>query len=60
MKRIISLCMCLAMCMALFAQATDLTVDNQTPGWLSNKIGYGDQKTVKNLTVTGFINGEDL
>lgn len=41
MKRIISLCMCLAMCMALFAQATDLTVDNQTPGWLSNKIGYG-------------------
>ena len=60
MKRIISFCMCLAMCMALFAQATDLTVDNQTPGWLSSKINYGDQQTVKNLKVTGFINSTDL
>ena len=60
MKRIISFYMCFAMCLTLFAQATDLTIDNQTPGWLSNKIGYGDQKTVKNLTVTGYINGEDL
>lgn len=60
MKRIISFCMCLAMCMALFAQATDLTIDNQTPGWLSSKINYGDQQTVKNLKVTGYIDGEDL
>lgn len=42
------------------AQATSLTVDNQTPGWLSSKINYGDQQTVENLTVTGYINGSDL
>ncbi|MBQ6964259.1 MAG: InlB B-repeat-containing protein [Bacteroidaceae bacterium] len=60
MKRIISFCMCLTLCMALFAQATDLTIDNQTPGWLSSKINYGDQQTVKNLKVTGYINETDL
>ena len=60
MKRIISFYMCFAMCLALFAQATDLTIDNQTPGWLSSKINYGDQQTVKNLTITGYIDGEDL
>lgn len=41
-------------------QATSLTVDNQTPGWLSSKIGYGDQQTVKNLKVTGYLNADDL
>lgn len=43
-----------------FAQATTVVVDNQTPGWLSSKINYGDQQTVENLTVTGYINSEDL
>lgn len=42
------------------AQATSLTVDNQTPGWLSSKINYGDQMTVENLTITGYINGTDF
>ncbi len=42
------------------AQATSLTVDNQTPGWLSSKINYGDQQTVENLTITGYINAADL
>ena len=42
------------------AQATTLVVDNQTPGWLSSKINYGDQQTVENLTVTGYVNAEDL
>lgn len=42
------------------AQATSLTVDNQTPGWLSSKINYGDQQTVENLTITGYINGTDI
>lgn len=60
MKRIISFYMCFAMCIALFAQATDLTIDNQTPGWLSSKINYGDQQTVKNLKVTGYVNVTDL
>jgi len=47
-------------CNSLFAQATDLVVDCQTPGWLSSKINYGDQQTVKNLKVTGYINSDDL
>lgn len=42
------------------AQATTLTVDNQTPGWLSSKINYGDQQTVEDLTVTGYLNSADL
>ena len=42
------------------AQATSLTIDNQTPGWLSSKINYGDQQTLKNLKVTGYINGTDI
>lgn len=50
------------LCFSLYsnAQATDLTIDNQTPGWLSSKINYGDQQTVKNLKVTGYINNGDL
>ena len=43
-----------------FSQATSLTVDCQTPGWLSSMINYGDQLTVKNLRITGFINETDL
>ena len=42
------------------AQATDLVVDCQTPGWLSSKINYSEQQTVKNLKVTGYINATDL
>lgn len=42
------------------AQATSLTVDNQTPGWLSSKINYGDQQTVENLKVTGYLNADDI
>lgn len=43
-----------------YAQHTSLTVDNQTPGWLSSKIEYKDQQTVRNLIVTGYINSTDL
>ena len=52
----------LSLCISVFAnaQATDLVVDCQTPGWLSSKINYGDQQTVKNLKVTGYINDTDL
>ena len=60
MKRIITSFMCFAICMALFAQATDLTIDNQTPGWLSSKIGQADRVTVENLKVTGYVNTSDL
>ncbi len=57
-----SLTFILALCCHLMcgAQATSLTIDNQTPGWLSSKINYGDQLTVKNLTLTGYLNGTDF
>lgn len=42
------------------AQAVSLVVDNQTPGWLSSKINYGDQLSVVNLKITGYINEEDM
>lgn len=37
-----------------------MTVDNQMPGWLSSKIAYTDQVSLKSLKVTGYINGTDL
>lgn len=43
-----------------FSQTTSLVIDNQNPGWLSNKISYGDQKSLVNLKVTGYINNDDL
>ena len=43
-----------------YSQQTSMTVDNQTPGWLSSKIVYTDQRTLKNLKVTGYINSTDL
>lgn len=43
-----------------YAQKTSITIDNQNPGWLSNNIVYKDQVSVKNLTVTGYINGTDI
>lgn len=61
MKKILFL-IAIALCcrFATFAQATSLTVDCQTPGWLSSKINYGDQLTVENLTITGYLNSDDL
>lgn len=44
----------------MFGQATSLDIDNQTPGWLSSKINYGDQQTLKKLRITGYINGLDV
>lgn len=43
-----------------YPQATSLTVDNQTPGWLSSKISYGDQQTVYDLVITGYMNEDDM
>ena len=45
--------------LSAMGQATSLTIDNQSPGWLSSKINYGDQKTVRNLCVTGYLNKSD-
>ena len=43
-----------------FSQVTSLTIDNQTPGWLSSKIEYEDRLTVETLIVTGYVNQADL
>ena len=50
----------LCCCLNVFSQATSLTIDCQTPGWLSSMINYGDQQTLENIKVTGYINGTDL
>ena len=61
MRRIILLLtLIICSCLNTYSQATDIVVDCQTPGWLSSKINYGDQQTVRNLKVTGYINEEDL
>ena len=60
MKRFILLCIMFSTCVSVFSQATDIVVDCQTPGWLSNMISYGDQQTVQNLKVNGHINRTDL
>lgn len=60
MKKLLSTFIGLLVTMYVNAQATDLVIDCQTPGWLSSKINYGDQQTVRNLKVTGYINSTDL
>lgn len=60
MKHFLTILMLIFSHMLCGAQATSLTVDIQTPGWLSSKINYVDQQTVENLTITGYINQADL
>lgn len=60
MKHLLTFLMLTYSYMLCGAQATSLTVDNQAPGWLSSKIGYGDQQTVENITITGYLNGTDF
>ena len=62
MNRIISIMIILVLgnINIMFAQNTSLVVDNQNPGWLSSKIPFKNQESVKNLTVTGYINGTDI
>lgn len=60
MKHLISLISLLLVQITCFAQATSLVIDNQTPGWLSSKINYGDQLTVEDIQLTGYLNATDL
>ncbi len=64
MKKLKAICvLSLFICMVstrLCAQQTTLEVDNQSPGWLSSKIGYADQLSVENLKITGYLNSDDL
>ena len=59
-KSFFTIVFALCSCLNVFSQATSLTVDCQNPGWLSSMITFGDQKTLKHLTVTGYLNGTDL
>ena len=47
-------------CFSSFSQASSLTIDCQTPGWLSSYIGPSNIPTLRNLKVTGTINETDL
>ena len=61
MKKFLSYFVLMFCCVAtVSAQQTSLVVDNQTPGWLSSKIPFVDQATVKHLKVTGYLNGTDI
>ena len=61
MKRIIlTLTFMICLLTNAYSQATSLTVDCQNPGWLSSMINYGDQLTLKNIKVSGYLNGTDL
>ncbi|MBQ2839642.1 MAG: leucine-rich repeat protein [Muribaculaceae bacterium] len=58
--RILIIGICLLLSVNIYAQQTSMTIDNQTPGWLSSKINYGDQVSLENLTVSGYVNLEDM
>ncbi len=67
MKRTFLKLLCTALCIILIAipqdaraQQISMTIDNQSPGWLSSKIGYEDQLLLENLKVTGYLNKDDL
>lgn len=61
MKKLLSYFLLMYCCVVtVSAQQTLLVIDNQTPGWLSSKIPFADQATVKNLKVTGYLNGTDI
>lgn len=60
MKKILVMCLSLYISLCANAQATDLVVDCQTPGWLSSYINPKDINTLKNLKVIGIINQTDL
>lgn len=60
MKQFVLLLLAICSCMNITAQDHSLEVDCQNPGWLSNLINYSQQQQLKNLKVTGYINGLDL
>ena len=54
MRKIFVLLLLSCIHLTMKAQATNLIVDCQNPGWLSNMITYGNQRTVCSLKVTGY------
>ena len=60
MKQIYIFLVCLFASISMNAQDKVMTVDNQTPGWLSSKMTYAQRVAVEDLTVTGYINPTDM
>lgn len=60
MKQLLILLVLLCSYVLCGAQATTLTVDNQTPGEFSKKLNALEKLTVENLTVSGVLNLDDL
>ena len=60
MKQVYIFLVCLFASIGMNAQDKVMTVDNQTPGWLSSKMTYAQQVAVEDLTVTGYINPTDM
>ena len=60
MKQIYIFLVCLFASIGVNAQDKVMTIDNQTPGWLSSKMTYAQQVAVEDLTVTGYINPTDM
>ncbi len=60
MKQIYIFLVCLFASIGMNAQDKVMTVDNQTPSWLSSKMTYAQQVAVEDLTVTGYINPTDM
>lgn len=60
MKQIYIFLVCLLAFLNVNAQDKVMTIDNQTPGWLSSKMTYAQQVAVEDLTITGYINPTDL
>ena len=60
MKRLLLTVMFIGLWTFANGQETSLTIDNQIPGWLSSKIEYANQQTLRNIKITGYINGTDI
>lgn len=60
MKQLLFLLLLLVVHLRLDAQDKKMTIDNQTPGWLSSLLTYPQQKTIEDLTITGYVNATDM
>ena len=59
-KSLLTLVFLLSSCLTALSQTTSLTVDNQTPGWLSSLLTYSQQTTIEELILTGYVNKTDM
>lgn len=60
MKNLFIIFAFLAVVCNMQAQEKVMTIDNQTPGWLSSKMTYEQQVNVEDLTITGYVNETDM